>query len=102
MGDSDTEVNLDEITDESLLQNLVRILFILLIIINYYYYDFLFQQLDQTEDIDDRKAIRNRIQELRSSQKGENLFALYNCYSILQYLWLSLQFYVKHYHVYAK
>lgn len=49
MTDSDTEINLDEITDEALLQNL----------------------LDQTEDIDDRKAIRARIQELHATQKGK-------------------------------
>ncbi|CAG2117209.1 unnamed protein product [Medioppia subpectinata] len=48
MGDIEQEINLDEITDESVLQNL----------------------LDQTEDIDDRKAIRARIQELRSVEKA--------------------------------
>jgi len=46
------EINLDEITDVNMLQNL----------------------LDQTEDIDDRKAIRNRIQEIRSVERGECLF----------------------------
>lgn len=46
---SQQEVNLDEITDLNLLQNL----------------------LDQTEDIDDRKAIRGRIQELRSIERGK-------------------------------
>jgi len=49
MGDVEQEINLDEITDESLLQNL----------------------LDQTEDIDDRKAIRARIQELRAAEKAK-------------------------------
>jgi hypothetical protein len=49
MGDVEQEINLDEITDESLLQNL----------------------LDQTEDIDDRKAIRARIQELRAADKAK-------------------------------
>ncbi|CAG2183547.1 unnamed protein product [Oppiella nova] len=48
MGDIEQEINLDEITDERVLQNL----------------------LDQTEDIDDRKAIRARIQELRAVEKG--------------------------------
>jgi hypothetical protein len=48
MGDIEQEINLDEITDESILQNL----------------------LDQTEDIDDRKAIRARIQELRAVDKA--------------------------------
>ncbi|KAI2804338.1 hypothetical protein BLOT_003320 [Blomia tropicalis] len=43
------EINLDEITDMNLLQNL----------------------LDQTEDIDDRKAIRGRIQELRSIERAK-------------------------------
>ena len=43
------EINLDEITDVNMLQNL----------------------LDQTEDIDDRKAIRNRIQEIRSVERGK-------------------------------
>lgn len=42
------EVNLDEITDMNLLQNL----------------------LDQTEDIDDRKAIRGRIQEIRREERA--------------------------------
>ncbi|OTF78371.1 hypothetical protein BLA29_010233, partial [Euroglyphus maynei] len=42
------EINLDELTDMNLLQNL----------------------LDQTEDIDDRKAIRGRIQELRAIERG--------------------------------
>ncbi|KAI7688341.1 hypothetical protein SSS_05451 [Sarcoptes scabiei] len=41
------EINLDEIVDMNLLQNL----------------------LDQTEDIDDRKAIRSRIQELRAIER---------------------------------
>lgn len=49
MGDIEQEINLDEITDESVLQNL----------------------LDQTEDIDDRKAIRARIQELRAATKAQ-------------------------------
>lgn len=43
------EINLDEITDMNLLQNL----------------------LDQTEDIDDRKAIRGRIQELRAIERAK-------------------------------
>lgn len=43
------EINLDELTDMNLLQNL----------------------LDQTEDIDDRKAIRSRIQELRSIERAK-------------------------------
>ena len=43
------EINLDEITDVNMLQNL----------------------LDQTEDIDDRKAIRNRIQEIRSVERAK-------------------------------
>lgn len=49
MTDSDQEINLDEITDEALLQNL----------------------LEQTEDIDDRKAIRQRIHELHLQQKSQ-------------------------------
>ncbi|KAF7489414.1 hypothetical protein SSS_05451 [Sarcoptes scabiei] len=43
------EINLDEIVDMNLLQNL----------------------LDQTEDIDDRKAIRSRIQELRAIERAK-------------------------------
>jgi hypothetical protein len=49
MGDVEQEINLDEITDEALLRNL----------------------LDQTEDIDDRKAIRARIQELHAADKAK-------------------------------
>lgn len=49
MGDVEQEINLDEITDESLLNNL----------------------LDQTEDVEDRKAIRARIQELRAAEKAK-------------------------------
>jgi len=48
MGDIEQEINLDDITDERVLQNL----------------------LDQTEDIDDRKAIRARIQELKAVDKA--------------------------------
>ncbi|KAH9501704.1 hypothetical protein DERF_012530 [Dermatophagoides farinae] len=43
------EINLDELTDMNLLQNL----------------------LDQTEDIDDRKAIRGRMQEIRSIERAK-------------------------------
>ncbi|XP_075677997.1 uncharacterized protein LOC113790839 isoform X2 [Dermatophagoides pteronyssinus] len=43
------EINLDELTDMNLLQNL----------------------LDQTEDIDDRKAIRGRMQELRAIERAK-------------------------------
>jgi len=49
MGDVEQEINLDEITDEALLRNL----------------------LDQTEDVDDRKAIRARIQELQAASKAK-------------------------------
>jgi len=49
MGDVEQEINLDEITDEALLQSL----------------------LEQTEDVDDRKAIRARIQELRAVDKAK-------------------------------
>jgi len=49
MGEVEQEINLDEITDEALLQSL----------------------LDQTEDVDDRKAIRARIQELRTADKAK-------------------------------
>lgn len=31
-------------------------------------------KLDQTEDIDDRKAIRSRIQELRAIERGNIIF----------------------------
>lgn len=62
------EINLDEIVDMNLLQNLV----------NYYvFYEISFRpnsiiiKLDQTEDIDDRKAIRSRIQELRAIERGK-------------------------------
>lgn len=43
------EINLDDLTDMNILQNL----------------------LDQTEDIDDRKAIRSRIQELRAIERAK-------------------------------
>ena len=38
-------------------------------------------QLDQTEDIDDRKAIRSRIQELRAIERG-TVF-LYNKHTLI-------------------
>lgn len=42
------------------------------------------KQLDQTEDIDDRKAIRGRIQELRSIERGEAMFEFSIFISICQ------------------
>lgn len=68
------EINLDEITDMNLLQNLVSFSLEVVELLKWLCPFVTHRQLDQTEDIDDRKAIRGRIQELRAIERGKLSF----------------------------